>query len=317
MRASSAILTDDHLRSWPTACQLAGGAGVFGLTTPAGPGFPPITGGVPSQGRVSWTLGLNETRIREHWPQNVRLQTLGPGLFLLWGVAVPASARPSPAHTEPLPAGGTSLKEPVLSRGSWRFFVRTPSAEAGWGFFELRVGLSSRTRGMRVGVVTVFFFEVVEPFFSRSSRLHPNTSLREYVCRIRQSPRPQAGTWHRGFSATVSHCKAVSIRLTLRSKAESKWHLRLARQARASSPARKSRCNPNSLLPTLVFFVFPRVPGSPFRLRRRLGPHPGEAHGDEATAKVEGADPFCRARAEVYLAPAWARSFCRGGPPTT
>jgi hypothetical protein len=30
---------------------------------------------------------------------------------------------------------------------------------------------------MGVGVVTVFFFEVVEPFFSRFSRLHPNTSL--------------------------------------------------------------------------------------------------------------------------------------------
>ncbi len=204
-----------------------------------------------------------------------------------------------------------------MSRGSWCFFVRTPNVEAGWGFFERRVRLSSRTRGMKVGVVTVFFFEVVEPFFSRISRLHPNTSLREYVCRIRQSPRPQAGTWHRGFSATVSHCKAVSIRLTLRSKAESTWHLRLTRQARASSPAGKSRCNRNSLLSTLVFFVFPRVPLSPFRLRRRLGPHPGEAHGDEATAKVEGADPFCRARAEVYRDPAWTRSFSRGGPPTT
>ena len=83
------------------------------------------------------------------------------------------------------------------------------------------------------------------------------------------------------------------------------------------SPAGKSRCNRDFLLSTLVFFVFPRVPPSPFRLRRRLGPHPGEAHGDEATAKVEGADPFCRARAEVYRDPAGTRSFCRGGPPTT
>lgn len=45
------------------------------------------------------------------------------------------------------------------------------------------------------------------------------------------------------------------------------------------------------------------APASPFRLRRRLGPHPGEAHGAEAMGRREGAAPFCRAGAEVAGGP--------------
>ena len=37
---------------------------------------------------------------------------------------------------------------------------------------------------------------------------------------------------------------------------------------------------------------------SPFRLHRRIGPRPAFLGGD-ATVKVVGASPFCRARAEV------------------
>ncbi len=37
---------------------------------------------------------------------------------------------------------------------------------------------------------------------------------------------------------------------------------------------------------------------SPFRLRRRIGPRPAFP-GVDATVKVVGAAPFCRARAEV------------------
>jgi hypothetical protein len=120
----------------------------------------------------------------------------------------------------------TSLKEPALSSGSWCIFSCTPSAEAIKGFVGPRVGLSSRAQESGIRVVTVFVFEVVEPFFS--GRLHPNTSLREYACRLRQSFGPREGTRHRVFSATVSHCKAVSISLTLHSRVESKWHIRLA-----------------------------------------------------------------------------------------
>ena len=40
------------------------------------------------------------------------------------------------------------------------------------------------------------------------------------------------------------------------------------------------------------------VSASPFRLHRRIGPRPAFP-GVDATVKVEGAAPFCRARAEV------------------
>ena len=81
-----------------------------------------------------------------------------------------------------------------MSRGSWRFFVRTPNAEAGWGFFERRVGLSSRTRGMGVGVVTVFFSRLSSRSFHDPrgcTPTHPfvNTSA-EYGSRPGPKPGP-------------------------------------------------------------------------------------------------------------------------------
>ena len=45
-------------------------------------------------------------------------------------------------------------------------------------------------------------------------------------------------------------------------------------------------------------FPIQEVPVSPFRLHRRIGPRPA-LPGVDATVKVEGAAPFCRARAEV------------------
>ncbi len=44
--------------------------------------------------------------------------------------------------------------------------------------------------------------------------------------------------------------------------------------------------------------LFQLVSMSPFRLHRRIGPRPAFL-GGEATVKVVGAAPFCRARAEV------------------
>ena len=73
----------------------------------------------------------------------------------------------------------TSLKESFVSRAAWRIFVDTFSGKARRGFVNAAIELLSRNRIGEL-VVTVFFFEVVEPFFS--SRLHPYTSLRESVC---------------------------------------------------------------------------------------------------------------------------------------
>jgi hypothetical protein len=47
-------------------------------------------------------------------------------------------------------------------------------------------------------------------------RLHPNTSLRECVCRCRQPSRPPGGPDTEHSLATVSRCMVVSISLTLR-----------------------------------------------------------------------------------------------------
>jgi hypothetical protein len=60
--------------------------------------------------------------------------------------------------------------------------------------------------------LTVFLFEVVEPFFS--SRLHPYTSLRESLRRHGGGSGPQEPDTDYS-AATVSHCMAVSFRATL------------------------------------------------------------------------------------------------------
>jgi hypothetical protein len=70
--------------------------------------------------------------------------------------------------------------------------------------------------------------------------------------------------------------------------------------------------------PLLLYFVFLGVPASPFRLRRRLGPHPlAQPLGAERGRRREGAAPFCRARAEVLSYAACSVSFFWGGPPIT
>ncbi len=55
-----------------------------------------------------------------------------------------------------------------------------------------------------------------------------------------------------------------------------------------------------SVVRQVQFLVYPMeiVFASPFRLHRRIGPRPAFP-GVDATGKVEGAAPFCRARAEV------------------
>ena len=72
----------------------------------------------------------------------------------------------------------TSLKESFVSRATWRIFVDTFNGKAKWGLVNAAIKLLSRNRIGEL-VVTVFLFEVVEPFFS--SRLQPYTSLRESI----------------------------------------------------------------------------------------------------------------------------------------
>ena len=117
----------------------------------------------------------------------------------------------------------TFLKGSSVSRAAWRIFVARFQREAGRasnsvisGVFGIAFrGSVVRTSGCR-GLV----FEVVAPFFSL--RRHPNTFLRESVCLCGNRPGRSGGlssefrsTRHGIFSATVSHARAVSIRLTL------------------------------------------------------------------------------------------------------
>ena len=160
-------------------------------------------------------------------------------------------------------------------------------------------------------VVTVFVFEVVEPFFSL--RLHPNTSLRESAC-LYGSRAGRFGPDTEYSAATVSHCMAVSIRLTPNPRVESKWHIRLALQARASSRG-KGRCNRTSYLRVLPI-RFPRGPREP--LPSSPSPRPSPHAEDEATAKARRGGPLLSSpsRGFRHYAPT-ARSFRRGGPPAT
>jgi hypothetical protein len=76
---------------------------------------------------------------------------------------------------------------------------------------------------------------------------------------------------------------------------------------------------PHATLP-LSFFSLPKGSSlAPFRLRRRLGPHPSAALGPSDQKAERGRNPFCRARAEVLLYyvmhTSFAPSLRRGGPP--
>ncbi len=100
------------------------------------------------------------------------------------------------------PSGGPSLKESFVSRVPWRIFLRTFRANSPqWAFFSFLLLLfPGNKRLLRLSRSELF--EVVEPFFS--SRLHPNTSLREYVCLSRQSFRIPAEPDTEYSAATVS-----------------------------------------------------------------------------------------------------------------
>ena len=98
-----------------------------------------------------------------------------------------------------------------MSRATWRIFVDTFNGKAKWGLVNAAIKLLSRNRIGEL-VVTVFLFEVVEPFFS--SRLHPYTSLRESLRRHGGRSGPQEPDTDYS-AATVSHCMAVSFRVTL------------------------------------------------------------------------------------------------------
>jgi hypothetical protein len=79
-----------------------------------------------------------------------------------------------------------SLKESFVSRATWRIFARNVSGKTVEGLVDAAFELLLRNRFVE-SVLTVFLFEVVEPFFS--ARLHPYTSLRESFRRNRRMVR--------------------------------------------------------------------------------------------------------------------------------
>ena len=123
---------------------------------------------------------------------------------------------------------------------------------------------------------------------------------------VRRPDRRRSGCWttgHRLFFSTTSRTRSRLNQTDARqAMAESTGDRRLTWRregfGRYISP---KPMQPLVTSPNLSSVSDPRpsptAPGSPFRLRRRLGLHPA-AEG-EATVEVEGAGPFCRARAEV------------------
>jgi hypothetical protein len=187
------------------------------------------------------------------------------------------------------------------------------------------------------------FFEVVEPFFSW--RLHPNTSLRECV---RPSGRPSRSVGDLAPRILLRPSRAAwPSQSGLRSAwmAESKWHLRLALPARASSARGRADATVDPWLcagsfasarqgsPGQLFGSGVEAAAGPTR-RRGLPPWNGkEGRGSRGRglvplvagtmpAKVPhgclGANPpsplsSCQGSCLAYAV--FLRSFCRGGPP--
>jgi hypothetical protein len=119
----------------------------------------------------------------------------------------------------------------------------------------LETGTYRGLQGFAVGrrVVTVFGFEVLEPFFSL--RLHPNTSLRGSDCPIRQAfrprPLPRAMAAIRALSILLRPSRghvAVSISLTPGSGPSPSGTSDWPRVARASS----SRPEQGPMQPSLL-----------------------------------------------------------------
>ena len=135
-----------------------------------------------------------------------------------------------------------------------RFFARCQRGSS-LGLWFGRVGLESfsgneirrwgscwflRLVCTSVSVVTVLVFEVVEPFFSYLSRLHPNTSLRDVRLPVAAAVQAAMGLTPRILLRPSRAAQVVSISLTFRSEAESKWHIRLTLRARASAARREA-----------------------------------------------------------------------------
>jgi hypothetical protein len=173
--------------------------------------------------------------------------------------------------------GWPSLKESFVSRAFWRNFRRRFSATALLGRFSVAFSRCFGIAVLGLMSLTVFLFEVVEPFFS--ARLHPYTSLRESI-------RPYGGRPGRNLTPSSllrpsrTAWPSQSDRRSA-AGAESSGHLRLALQARASSSSEEKPMQPPPRFPHSVI----SSPSFSRPHRRSTMFLPGEAESGSGTVR--------------------------------
>ena len=172
--------------------------------------------------------------------------------------------------------------------GVGRIFLHSAIRKAVFGFvkaiFPFRESITKR-----IGLFAVFFSRLSCRSFLL--RQHPNTSLRDDP-----PPLPAAGRILANPTPSIllrPSRTAISSQSVERSAqaAESTGHFRLILRARASS-WKEGPMQPSFRIVHSSQNIFKRVFSSPFRLRRRFGPHPpAQPSGTEATRRREGTAP--------------------------
>ena len=170
-------------------------------------GLPPLS---VESGCKPYFVILSRSEMRQSIPTRSASEGMSYGPRLRSGLVLFLTAQS--LYSEGLSEGSPSLKESFVSRGFWRNFGCRLSATALLGRFSIVSSFCCKIADFGLTSLTVFLFEVVEPFFS--SRLHPYTSLRESLRRHggRSGPLEPDTDYS---AATVSHCMAVSFRATL------------------------------------------------------------------------------------------------------
>ena len=177
--------------------------------------------------------------------------------------------------------------------------------------------MSLRIRGGR-WAVTVFVFEVVEPFFSVAAAPQHIPSWMRLPIPAGGPPAAvlvrtvrQAGTEY--SVATVSRTRGRLNQLDARLGAESKWHIRLASCREGLFFPEGTRADT-----TVCFLAILLEQFSPEPLPPSPSPRPSPGCWGRGDGEGGWGGPFCRARAEVLCVyAACDRGLFRGGPPIT